>query len=727
MRELYLDNGNEQFKFADTTTQIRLNAFDDGYLASLTENAKVRIKNDSGYLLEVGASVTKNQAVITSGQLAQLPAGNYLIELWDTTANGGTAIYPSDGFLRLQINDNATGFSGGLVSSITVNDFIKQFGDLSQQLKKEISKAVINAQHVPEVFANSTDLKNVYPKGKDGLFVTADTGHKWLFVNGNWQDAGVYQIMDGVDKTLSVDGVPADAKAVGDRVGFLENTLLIKTFNVEGPIYYDYPIEIKKGVRYKFVFERNTNIQGLFVVDSNGVEKKILEHPLTEAVWVADDDYSFIRAGSGVTPGIKLAVKSYQLDESLGEFNKDTVEKILSLVGKKYYNVKNISVGKGKDYEKLEDALDSISNNSKKNRYVINVYEGTYSVPTDRPYFGLKNYVDIIGQNKEKCIITNLASSTVYDANKSGFDPAYYQEAIEYAKIANLTIKTQGCKCPVHIDTDYSHLAKGGEIHIDNCILNDLNPESFLSTTETKGGVNVGLRGGQSVYVSNTVANGAIYAHTSSIDQTGEPGAVFNVDNCTFPYWAGADLLDNTNADSFTLTNCNVKYGQVEVYALGSEKGIFSIKPNFSGTNIGMLVFPDRRDAGNPYAVLDRYFDGKFVFPIVGRNELVYVDGQIARGDLISFSGSYEKDNSKYAKPKSSKRMYPTVEASHDGMVMIQKKGIALLDLSAITDIEAGDYIGYVNGKMSVVDTSNLCYMGQSTLWGGYSLVEILY
>lgn len=142
MRELYLDNGSSEFKFADTTTQIRLNALDDGYLASLTANAKVRIKNDSGYLLEVGASVTKNQAVITSGQLAQLPAGNYLIELWDTTANGGTAIYPSDGFLRLQINENTTGISGGIISSITVDDFAKQFSELSQQLKRQVSDGV---------------------------------------------------------------------------------------------------------------------------------------------------------------------------------------------------------------------------------------------------------------------------------------------------------------------------------------------------------------------------------------------------------------------------------------------------------------------------------------------------------------------------------------------------------------------------------------------------------
>ena len=198
MRKLYLANGNEEFKFADTTTEISLNAFDDGGLASLTADAKVRIKNDSGYLLEVSASIMNNQAVITSGQLAQLPAGNYLLELWDTV-DGGTAIYPSDGFLRLQINENVTGFSAKLVSSITVDDFIQQFSDLSQQINKEISDAVVNAQHVPEVFANSADLKNVYPNGKDGLFVTADTGHRWLFVNGNWKDAGTYQVTSWFD------------------------------------------------------------------------------------------------------------------------------------------------------------------------------------------------------------------------------------------------------------------------------------------------------------------------------------------------------------------------------------------------------------------------------------------------------------------------------------------------------------------------------------------------
>ena len=143
MRKLYLGNGDKQFKFADTTTKIHLNALDNGSAAKLVADAKVRIKNESGYLLGISANITDNHAVIISGQLSNLPVGSYLIELWDTV-DGGTAIYPSEGFLGLRINENVTGLSGGIVSSITVDDFVQQFSSLSEQLKQQVSDAVAN-------------------------------------------------------------------------------------------------------------------------------------------------------------------------------------------------------------------------------------------------------------------------------------------------------------------------------------------------------------------------------------------------------------------------------------------------------------------------------------------------------------------------------------------------------------------------------------------------------
>ena len=235
MRKLYLDNGSEQFKFADTATEIRLNAFDDGSLASLTADAKVRIKNDSGFLLEVSASITNNQAVITSGQLTQLPVGSYLLELWDTV-DGGTAIYPSDGFLRLQINENATGISGELVSSITVDDFIRQFGDLSRELKREVSNAT------------ATGLKG--DKGEDGpsaYQVAVNNGYKgsqtdWLASlvgpKGDKGDRGDEQPGAGAHNSICHDtnlgSALTDAQAAAIKAGTFDNMFIGNYWTIGG-------------------------------------------------------------------------------------------------------------------------------------------------------------------------------------------------------------------------------------------------------------------------------------------------------------------------------------------------------------------------------------------------------------------------------------------------------------------------------------------------------------
>ena len=45
----------------------------------------------------------------------------------------------------------------------------------------------------PEGFENEAALKAKYPTGKEGIFVTVDTGHKWIYANGQWNDCGVYQ------------------------------------------------------------------------------------------------------------------------------------------------------------------------------------------------------------------------------------------------------------------------------------------------------------------------------------------------------------------------------------------------------------------------------------------------------------------------------------------------------------------------------------------------------
>ncbi|MEE6665581.1 hypothetical protein [Limosilactobacillus fermentum] len=66
--------------------------------------------------------------------------------------------------------------------------------------KFELEDKLAQMSLEPETFENETALKAKYPNGKSGIMVTADTGHKYIWVNSTWTDAGVYQsvgIADG--------------------------------------------------------------------------------------------------------------------------------------------------------------------------------------------------------------------------------------------------------------------------------------------------------------------------------------------------------------------------------------------------------------------------------------------------------------------------------------------------------------------------------------------------
>lgn len=59
--------------------------------------------------------------------------------------------------------------------------------------KTYIDDYLSQVSYVPETVASLDELKTKYPNGKPGLFITADNGHKYIWTNGAWKDAGVYQ------------------------------------------------------------------------------------------------------------------------------------------------------------------------------------------------------------------------------------------------------------------------------------------------------------------------------------------------------------------------------------------------------------------------------------------------------------------------------------------------------------------------------------------------------
>lgn len=64
----------------------------------------------------------------------------------------------------------------------------------------------------PETFENETALLSKYPTGQPGIMVTADTGHKYIWIDNNWKDCGVYQAA-GPDPEVQ------DAKVESSKLG----------------------------------------------------------------------------------------------------------------------------------------------------------------------------------------------------------------------------------------------------------------------------------------------------------------------------------------------------------------------------------------------------------------------------------------------------------------------------------------------------------------------------
>lgn len=88
-------------------------------------------------------------------------------------------------------------------SSQTYPTLKERMDNQENDLNNSINDKLAQISATPETFANLAALQSKYPTGKTGLFVTADTGHKYIWSNGSWSDAGVYQAIAITDDQLS--------------------------------------------------------------------------------------------------------------------------------------------------------------------------------------------------------------------------------------------------------------------------------------------------------------------------------------------------------------------------------------------------------------------------------------------------------------------------------------------------------------------------------------------
>ena len=77
--------------------------------------------------------------------------------------------------------------------------------DKFEKLDKYLTNKVATSYVQPQAFNNLDDLKQKYPNGSNGIMVTTDNGHYYLWNNNSWKDCGVYQSMGIADKSIHLE------------------------------------------------------------------------------------------------------------------------------------------------------------------------------------------------------------------------------------------------------------------------------------------------------------------------------------------------------------------------------------------------------------------------------------------------------------------------------------------------------------------------------------------
>lgn len=95
--------------------------------------------------------------------------------------------------------------------------------------KDYINNYLSQVSYSPETVASLDELKSKYPNGKPGLFITADNGHKYIWSNNTWTDAGIYQSV-GIAEGSVTGAMIADKTVQDNNIGTINLNSVIDSY-----------------------------------------------------------------------------------------------------------------------------------------------------------------------------------------------------------------------------------------------------------------------------------------------------------------------------------------------------------------------------------------------------------------------------------------------------------------------------------------------------------------
>ncbi len=144
------------------------------------------------------------------------------------------------------INDHLA----GVEQQIAIHDIvtIPQHQEDLKNISNAIDERLANVKTAPVAVENATTLQQRYPNGADGIFIAADTGHKWLWLSGQWTDCGEYQaigigneLIDPIKQQQKVDeeNIATNYSLINQNTAQIkENTTDIQSVEGAGALTY---------------------------------------------------------------------------------------------------------------------------------------------------------------------------------------------------------------------------------------------------------------------------------------------------------------------------------------------------------------------------------------------------------------------------------------------------------------------------------------------------------
>ena len=197
----------------------------------------------------------------------------------------------------------------GTEQQIETHDVVTrpEYEKLSNQIVTKLSQ--INT--APNYYINYADMINKNPHGTDNLCVTSDTQHKWLYVNGSWEDLGNFSYA-AIDSQLKIAMLTPNSS----------NVLPNSDFKLD-----DYWSASSNGKEYTLenVIERFKSYNGsyYFKVSGDSTDAKVPRWMISDNIAVNNNTYMSLGfKGTVNSDGTNAHVDIHFLDKNKNEIDQ---------------------------------------------------------------------------------------------------------------------------------------------------------------------------------------------------------------------------------------------------------------------------------------------------------------------------------------------------------------------------------------------------------------------